>query len=195
MNGWNDPEFLRSQAFADALRERAAADPELAKAVEAREQQTRDSWNDVANKNPRDFGQELIDRGVITTPAQRYNLNYGPGGEASWGTPASGPGGNQQFYQQQFNNLVAQQQNHNEAEIVAALRSKAAQNAPPQTNSDPWGWVPGGLNEGYPWDINPSPQPVPPSAGASPTVGESGGIISDNPAQTTTNLALMFGLS
>ena len=64
-----------------------------------------------------------------------YEGGYSPGTGSPWGTPAGGTGGNEEFYQKQFGNLLRQDQAYQGA--AQAAREAAAQ---PQPEADPFSW-------------------------------------------------------
>ena len=88
-----------------------------------------------------------------------FRTDFRLGEDSPWGNEGV-EGGNRDFYRQQLNNLRAQEQNYQESAIGAAMRRKAAADAPAQTPDDPWGWAYGGKGL--------------------PTVGVAGGTM-DNP--------------
>jgi hypothetical protein len=108
---YKDPKFLKSQAFADAIRERVGAGP-------------------------------------------NYTQDFQVGSGSPWGLPNAPAGNNQDFYAQQFANLLGETQRQRQAEMASQLRVQQPQQQAP---TDPWEWANqgAGLNEGYPWDISP----------------------------------------
>jgi len=78
------------------------------------------------------------------SPAQTdFRTDFRLGEDSPWGNEGV-EGGNRDFYRQQLNNLRAQEQGYQQQSIAAALRRKAAADAPAQTPDDPWGWAYGG---------------------------------------------------
>ena len=123
-----------------------------------------------------------------------YDLTYGPGQDSPWGM--GGEGGNQEFYAQQFNNLLREGQQHKNQQIAAAIRAEHASNQPVPEMGDPFAWANQGqgLREGSPWPSNEGFQSAPTQVGTQPT-GQApqqgwAPTTSTNPAQLPANLGL-----
>ena len=69
-----------------------------------------------------------------------YNLNYGAGSGTPWGMDAHGGADNQDFYAQQFQNLLSEQQGFKNEQIARAIRSEQTPGEP-QEMGDPWAWA------------------------------------------------------
>ncbi len=81
---------------------------------------------------------------VFGSPVETdFRTDFRLGEDSPWGN-AGVEGGNRDFYRQQLNNLRAQEQGYQEAAIGAAIRRKAAADAPAQPISDPFDWAYGG---------------------------------------------------
>ena len=76
-------------------------------------------------------------------PGFAITQDYQPGRDSPWGNPDL-PGGNQDFYAQQFGNLLAQDQDFQSRQRAAAESLRQSQNQPSQAPTDPWSWVNGG---------------------------------------------------
>ena len=70
--------------------------------------------------------------GHTDAPQSYYDPFFVPGRDSPWGQQDQ-PGSNRDFYRQQFNNLLAEQQSFQQQELAAAMRREAANNAPTPT--------------------------------------------------------------
>jgi hypothetical protein len=68
-------------------------------------------------------------------------LNYGPGNDAPWGNRWRGEGGNEEFYQQQFNTLLGEQQSFQNDEFTSAIRREMLKSNPLQQSDRSWDWA------------------------------------------------------
>ena len=69
-----------------------------------------------------------------------FKMDYALGEDSPWGQQGV-PGGNEDFYATQLNNLRLQKQHEGEATIQAHLRNKWAKEQAPQQQGDPWAWA------------------------------------------------------
>ena len=146
------------------------------------------SWDWTQNPDAGVQGPEPIDN---------YNLNYAPGADSPWGLPGAAPGNNQDFYAQQFNNLLAEQQAGKGAAIGAAIKRQFADSQPPpETSVDPWAWAYGGqgLPDGAPWASQQAPPlSIAQQPALDPNAQQDQG--STNPLQDAANFGLSIALS
>jgi hypothetical protein len=94
---------------------------------------------------------------LLIVDGVRYGAyeRYVPGQESPWGNP-NYPGGNQEFYQQQFANLLRGEQDFRSAQQASQGQAAAAAQDPYQPLPIDWSWAHGG--EGLPtvWEAGPS---------------------------------------
>ena len=89
-------------------------------------------------------------------PDYNVNTQYQPGQDSPWGNPER-EGGNEEFYAQQFGNLLNETQDFQRRQREAAAQMPQSQARPQQPAADPWSWVNGGAglpevsvdNKGY----------------------------------------------
>jgi hypothetical protein len=72
--------------------------------------------------------------------APPYSANFTLGEDSPWGN-AGTPGGNEDFYNKQFNNLTAQSQASQNGAISAAMRRQAASENRPEAPAMDWSWA------------------------------------------------------
>jgi len=86
-------------------------------------------------------GFSNTDRDYFGSPADYYQSSYVPGQDSPWGQPDQ-PGGNEDFYRQQFNNLLTEEQAFQNAELASAFRRQNSQdNRQDNLMSDPFSWT------------------------------------------------------
>jgi hypothetical protein len=83
------------------------------------------------------FGSSLPQAGEGAPP---YTPDYTLGEESPWGTEGS-EGGNNEFYNKQFNNLTRQSQAHQGQQFAAGLRRLASEQNPKEAPAMDWSWV------------------------------------------------------
>lgn len=110
---------------------------------------TERQWDDTLYENPpvqggsRDTSWQWAEPRQ-QNPAQiagRFEWGNFPGQDSPWGNEDL-PGGNADFYRQQLNNLITQQDMYQQEAVAAGLRAQNQQ--PQQPQGDPWAWAYGG---------------------------------------------------
>jgi hypothetical protein len=76
----------------------------------------------------------------VSPDAPPYSSDFTLGEDSPWGNEGT-PGGNAEFYNQQFNNLNRQSQNHQKGQVAAALRRMAASQNPQEAPEMDWSWA------------------------------------------------------
>jgi hypothetical protein len=86
-------------------------------------------WGQFGSNNP---------TGVDNAPP--YSTDFTLGEDSPWGNEGT-PGGNEEFYNKQFNNLTRQSQAHQQQQMAAGIRRQMAAENPREATEMDWSWA------------------------------------------------------